>query len=163
MYRCEDAKSSGCIEFAQIILYFVDMQPPYTILEHPADIGIEAKGNSLAEAFQNAAIGLMSIILDLSAVEPRERKSITLTGSDHGQLLVKWLSEILYLYDGQQFVGKEFTVEHLSTCAINASVRGENFIATKHKTLQDVKAITYHQLLVREDERGGLVRVYLDI
>ncbi len=139
------------------------MRPPFTILEHPADIGIEARGSSLAEAFQNAGIGLMSIILDLSTVEPRERKIITLTGSDYGQLLVKWLSELLYLYDGHQFVSKEFTVDHLSPCAITASVRGENFIAAKHKTRQDVKAITYHQLLVREDERGGLVRVYLDI
>jgi SHS2 domain-containing protein len=139
------------------------MQPAFTILDHPADLGIEARGASLAEAFQNAALGLMSIILDLSGVENHECKEIALTGPDHGRLLVKWLSEILYLYDGQGFVCKEFAIHRLTTTSINAILRGEMFNPTRHTTRMDVKAVTYHQLVVREDDQGGLVRVYLDI
>jgi len=139
------------------------MHTPFTILEHPADLGIEARGASLAEAFQNAAVGLMSIILDLSTVELHEQRVVALSGSDHEQLLVKWLSEILYLYDGQGFVCKEFIVHHLTSTSINATVRGEMFSSKEHMTHMDVKAVTYHQLVVREDNQRGLVRVFLDI
>lgn len=139
------------------------MRSSFAILEHPSDLGIEAQGTSLAEAYQNAARGLVSVILDLSMVETREQKQISLSGSDHEQLLIRWLSEILYLYDGQGFVCKEFVIHNLTPSLLNATVRGEMFNSGKHTTYMDVKAVTYHQLVVREDERGGLVRVFLDI
>jgi SHS2 domain-containing protein len=139
------------------------MQPSFEILEHPSDLGIEARGSSLAEAFQNAAIGLMSVILDISTVEPHDLRKINIEASDNDQLLVKWLSEILYLYDGQDFVCKEFHVHEFSSGSLQATVRGEVFSTSKHTTRIDVKAVTYHQLCVRQDTKGGLVRVFLDI
>lgn len=139
------------------------MHNVFTILDHPADLGIEARGASLAEAFQNAAVGLMSIIIDLATVEARETRTVQLRAPDRDQLLVKWLSEILYLYDGQDFVSKEFAIGRLEPTMLEAVIRGEEFSRPKHSTKLDVKAVTYHQLLVQENEKGGLVRVYLDI
>ncbi len=139
------------------------MQSDFTILEHPADLGIEARGQSLSEAFQNAAIALMSVILDLSIISPDETREITIHSIDRDQLLVKWLSEILYLYDGQRFVAKDFHINTFSSTLLQANVRGEIFSESKHRTNIDVKAVTYHQLVVREDKKGGLVRVFLDI
>jgi SHS2 domain-containing protein len=139
------------------------MQAGYTILEHPSDIGIEARGSSLAEAFQQAAIALMSIVLDLETVEVALSKEIKIAASDSEQLLVKWLSEILYLYDGQHFVCKEFTIYKLDSANLLATLRGEYLSEIKHRTKLDVKAITYHQLFVKDADRGGIVRVFLDI
>jgi protein archease len=135
----------------------------YKIIDHPSDVGIEARGLNLAEAFSSAASGLMSIILDLNTVSPTEEKEIIITADDEGQLLVKWLSEILYLYDGTRFVCKEFKIQGLEPTCLRALVRGEEFSEAKHRTKLDVKAITYHQLLVEENDKGGLVRVYVDI
>ena len=139
------------------------MQKGYTILEHPSDIGIAAKGSSLAAAFQNAALGLMSVILDLTSVEAKEVRELEITAMDSEHLLVKWLSEILYLFDGKQFVCKEFVIKELGQTHLLAIIKGEEFAENKHKTILDVKAITYHQLLVKNDEEGGLVKVFLDI
>jgi SHS2 domain-containing protein len=135
----------------------------YTILDHPADLGIEARGKTLAQAFEAAAAGLMSIIIDPSTVQPLKEKSLSLSASDHEHLLVKWLSEVLYLYDGGAFVGKEFSIRHLDGSGLTAVVRGETFVAGRHTCLLDVKAVTYHQLSIREDDDGCIVRVYLDI
>jgi SHS2 domain-containing protein len=135
----------------------------YKILDHPADIGIEACGSNLAEAFSSAAAGLMSVILDLSTVSPTEEKEIVVTADDEEQLLVKWLSEILYLYDGRRFVCREFEISGFEPTCLHAVVRGEEFSESKHRTKIDVKAVTYHQLLVEEKEGEGLVRVFLDI
>jgi SHS2 domain-containing protein len=139
------------------------MHSGYTILDHPADLGIEARGQSLSEAFGQAAIALISTIADLATVEPRTARSVHLTASDREQLLVKWLGEILYLYDGQEFLCKEFTIDRLTNTALVAIVKGELLDPDKHRTMLDVKAITYHQLSVREDEQGAVVRVFLDI
>jgi len=139
------------------------MTPGFKILEHPSDLGIEARGASLAEAFQNAAAGLMSVIADTSTVGTHELREVNISAADRGQLLVKWLSEILYLYDGQQFVCKEFIIHHFDDTAINATVKGEKLSELKHRTKIDVKAITYHQLVVEEENNSGLVRVFIDI
>jgi SHS2 domain-containing protein len=42
-------------------------------------------------------------------------------------------------------------------------VKGERFSVEKHDTRLDVKAVTYHQLSIEENEKGARVRVYLDI
>jgi len=139
------------------------MNQPFIILEHPADLGIEANGSSLSNAFENAAAGLMSIILDLESVAEKEERTVHLEGADLDQLLVKWLSEILYLYDGQGFVGRKFLVHGLSDTRLVALVRGEMFSPAKHTTRLDVKAVTYHQLLIEQRPGGARVRVYLDI
>ncbi|MER3523616.1 MAG: protein archease [Ignavibacteria bacterium] len=139
------------------------MNEPFRILDHPADLGVEANGSTLAEAFQHAAKGLMTVILDLDSVACREAREVVLRASDREQLLVKWLSEILYLYDGGGFVGKEFTITQLSDTALQAQVHGERFDAAKHRTRLDVKAITYHQLAVTLHKQGATVRVYLDM
>ena len=139
------------------------MQAGYRIIPHPADIGIEAYGPTLAEAFEQAAAALMSVILDPGLVETQSSKIVEITANDIEQLLVRWLSEILYIYDGKKFVSKDFSVSALTPTSLTAIVRGEPLSPTMHRTKLDVKAVTYHQIQVREEVGGGVVRVYLDI
>jgi len=136
---------------------------PFTILEHPADIGIVARGTGLAGAFGEAAAGMMSLIVDAASVEASESREVVITASEPEQLLVRWLSEILFLLDGEGFVGKEFAVTHLTRTSLRATVRGELFSSSRHTTLLDVKAVTYHQVMVEERGGIGMVRVYFDI
>ena len=139
------------------------MKPGYILLDHPSDIGIEAYGKNLKEAFEEAAFALISIILDTSNIELKETKYIEIKASDYEHLLVKWLSEILYLYDGENFVCSEFDIKEIRQDLLKAEIKGENFDQAKHLTKLDVKAVTYHQILVCENSERGLVKVFLDI
>jgi SHS2 domain-containing protein len=138
-------------------------QPGFRLLDHPADVGIEAWGRILTEAFEQAALGLMSIIVDPRAVQCKEVRQIQLKSNNLETLLVKWLEEVLYLYDGQRFVGAEYHVEALSFNGLTARILGEPFSEGRHKTRTDVKAVTYHQLRVEETAAVTTVRVFLDI
>ncbi|MCK5572103.1 MAG: archease [Bacteroidetes bacterium] len=131
------------------------MKHSFVILDHPADLGIEATGRSLSEAFENAAAGLMSVILDPETVAASESRTIALDGTDREHLLVKWLSEILYLYDGERFAATEFSVMDLGGTSLKATIRGEPFVPGRHISRMDVKAVTYHQLSVEEEPGGG--------
>ena len=126
-------------------------------------MGIEAYGKNLKEAFEQSAIALMSIILDTSNIETAETRLVEIHAYDYEQLLVKWLAEILYLYDGEDFVAGKFEINTLTREYLNVTVGGEKFNNAKHPTKMDVKAITYHQILVQENDEDGLVRVFIDI
>ena len=134
----------------------------YTILEQPSDLGIEAYGTTLTGAFEHAADGLMSIMIDLANVELAESRTIEVSGDDTGQLLVRWLTEVLSLFEGQQFIGKEFRITHLDEQTLKGTAVGER-LAAKHQTLTDVKAVSYHQLHVHHSEKGAEVTVFVDI
>ncbi len=135
----------------------------FAILDHPADVGIEAYGGTLAEAFEQAALGLMSVLLDCSKAEDREVRTISLNAIDREHLLVKWLGEVLYLYDGQHFVGTRFRILELAWDRLLAEVHGESYAEDRHETRMDVKAVTYHQLEILQSEEFSRIRVYLDI
>ena len=137
--------------------------PGFRILEHPADLGIEAHGSTLQEAFVSAAEGMMSVIVDLTTVDARETRTVEIGAGDPAQLLVRWLTEVLYYYDGRQFISKEFTMTTFEPTRLRATLAGEQVSLPKHRTLLDVKAVTYHQIEVTMDEDGARVRVFLDI
>ncbi len=135
----------------------------YVLLDHPADVGIEAFGKDLAGAFVQAALALMSVILDPGKIDCTQSRAIVLEGVDIEHLLMKWLTEVLYLYDGQGFAAGHFVISELSSTRLKATLSGEHFDAIKHAPRLDVKAITYHQLLVEEAAEGARVRVFFDI
>jgi SHS2 domain-containing protein len=139
------------------------MKAGYCILEHPADVGIEATGGSLKEAFENAALGLLSMITDVGSVDAKEDRSIQLQGTDLSNLLVKWLSEILYLFDGEAFIVGRVEIKTISATKLEAIVSGEPYDIRKHMVHHDVKAVTYHQLKIEERRDGFLIQVFVDI
>ncbi len=139
------------------------MEPSFTILEHPSDVGLEARGRSLAGAFEQAALGLMSLILDPPPSGTSEARPLTLAAADTEQLLVRWLSEVLFLFDGEGFAPAAFEIHELTPGALRATIHGEPLAGHPHRGNLDIKAVTYHQLLVRRDRNGWRVRVFFDI
>lgn len=137
--------------------------PPYRILEHTADIGFEAFGASRAEVFANAGRALFHIIVDPAVVEPRDEVKTLAKGANPSELLINWLSELLYLQDAEGWLFRDFEVLSLSDNSIAAVARGEKFDPARHQINLLVKAITYHQLVLEETAIGWRVQVYVDI
>jgi len=48
------------------------MMRDYEFFEHTADVGIIARGNTLEEAFSNAAKAVFEVMTDTSKVEAKE-------------------------------------------------------------------------------------------
>jgi SHS2 domain-containing protein len=139
------------------------LKPPFEILEHPSDLGIEARGATMAEAFQNAALGLISIIAGTSKIESCEERLVSILALDRENLLVRWLTEILYLYDAEKFLTAEIKFDMLNDTSLRARILGQQFNASNHELKLDVKAITYHQLMIQKLEDFWIARVFVDI
>ncbi len=133
----------------------------YELIEHTADVCIKAYGKTVSETFENAAIGMFDIITDKSTIEPIGQYDIQLKAPDLEQLLVDWLSELLFLNGAKNLVFGTFDVivekNHLS-----AQVLGEEFDSPKHKKGVEIKAVTYHMLEVR-NKKPYYVQVLFDI
>jgi SHS2 domain-containing protein len=135
----------------------------FDILEHPADIGFRAFGSTMGELYANAAIAMLSIAGDPQAAEPRCDYPIEVESGDREGLMVDWLNEVLYWYDGKLVAFREFRVGEISDTRIAAVAAGEPRNPERHRARLIVKAVTYHQL--RVEQRGGewVAEVYLDI
>jgi SHS2 domain-containing protein len=133
----------------------------YEILEHTADVGVEASGATLEECFEQASRGLFNImgIWRPGAGEPIR---IDLTADDVGALLVDWLSELLYLHDSRDAVVAGLEVEAVEPERALGTVSLRPRGAAPAEGTQ-VKAVTYHQLEVTKALDGWTARVYLDV
>ena len=119
----------------------------YELIEHTADVGIKAYGNTISEAFQNAATAMFDIITDKSKIESKGQYNIELEAADLEQLLVDFLSELLFLSGANNYVFGSFNVK-IKDKRLTAEVKGEEFNIKKHKMGVEIKAVTYHMLEV---------------
>jgi SHS2 domain-containing protein len=132
----------------------------YRVLEHTADVMIEAAGRDLAECFANAAYALFDQMVDASTVEDKEQVSFEVESDDLEALFYNFLSEFLYLHDARRLVFSRFDVVLEAEKAI-CIAGGERYDPARHGGRRDVKAITYHMLEV--DPSAPRVRVLFDI
>lgn len=135
----------------------------FRLLAHTADMGIEATADSLAEVFVEAARGLRSIIFGETPIASVREETVKILGADSGELLVGWLSEILYLFEIHRLAPADFVVEDLAGGMLRAKVLGETFDPVRHPLEREVKAITYHQLSVAKEGSLWLARLYVDL
>jgi len=134
----------------------------YKIIEHTADVGIEAYGATIEEAFENAAKGMFAIITNDGHIESKQKRKIEIDfDEDEEILLVDWLTELLYLHDVEGLVFGEFEVR------INKKLvgyaYGEKYDRQKHGYGIEIKAVTYHMLEIKRNKKGVTIKVLFDI
>jgi len=135
----------------------------FEILDHTADIGIIVHGENLKALFENAGKGFFHLITDLRKVKRRVERRVSLEGESLDRLMVDWLSELLYLHDVENLLFKEFKVESVGEDGLKATVKGEPFQDGVHVIKTEVKAVTYHQIEVRQETGGWRAQVILDL
>jgi SHS2 domain-containing protein len=135
----------------------------YKFLEHTADAKFQAYGKTLEEAFSNAALAMFSIMTDTSKVAKRTKKTVAVKGDDLKSLIVKFLSEFLFLLDAENFLLN--SVDELkikksgSGYELKAAAYGDD--AGKYETKGDIKAVTYNDIKV--EEKPFMVQIVVDI
>ncbi len=122
----------------------------HEVFEHTADLGLRVRARTLQELLVEAARGFLSIIVDdPEDVQPTERVTIDVTGTDPAYLLFDWLNELLYLFDTRKLLLCEFDVR-INAAGVHADARGETLDTARHRAAHEVKAITYHGLSVKQ-------------
>lgn len=139
------------------------MNKKFEIIEHTADVGIRAYGNTLSECFENAARGMFAIITDNSEIDSVGEYRIEVSSDNLENLLVDWLSELLFLNSAHGLVFGDFKVEiDERKVSLDGRAFGEKYDRNKHGYGTEIKAVTYHMLKVKR-EPPYEVQVLFDI
>jgi SHS2 domain-containing protein len=135
----------------------------FEILDHTADIGIIVYGDDLRVLFENAAEAFFHLITDLRKVRRRVEKRIIIEKESLDRLMVDWLSELLYFHDVENLLFKGFKVESVGKEGLKAVAKGEPFQEGIHVIKTEVKAVTYHQIEVRQEKERWRARIIFDL
>jgi SHS2 domain-containing protein len=135
----------------------------YQPLSHTGDIGILVYGRDLPELFAHAAWALFDLMSDATTIRPLQTTTVDVHATDLEDLLVRWLSELLYLYDTQRFLCCAATFATLEPTHLTATVQGEPFDPHRHPIDTEIKAVTYHQITVEQTAGRWQARVIFDL
>ncbi|MBI3091190.1 MAG: archease [Candidatus Tectomicrobia bacterium] len=145
----------------------------YRLFGTTADVGVSAWGGSLGEVCAQAARGMFAVLVDLRSVRAREPYPLEACGEDAGSMLVAFLNELLFLHTTREIVLRRFEVlvaspdRRLGTARPHSRLRatawGEAIEASRHTIETEIKAATYHRLLVARRNGRWRARVILDV
>ena len=137
---------------------------PYHLIDHTADLGIEITATTLPSLFTEAAAALTRIILDAEPPDfPFTSTQYNITGHDLVDLMVRFLSEILYLIMEQCQATTSVDITAINDKSLTATLCLVPVDFTKNPPAIEIKAVTYHQAVVQETPEGWLARVIVDI
>ncbi len=120
---------------------------------HQADIGVRGIGPSLDAAFEQAAIALVSVICDLSRVDPQEAVEIRCTAPSSEILLVDWLNALIFEMATRNMLFSRFAVR-IDGSNLRATAWGEPTDVARHAPAVEVKGATLTDLCVKRCETG---------
>jgi len=145
-------------------------QTPFKYIDHVADTRFIAYGSTLENVFENAASAMFSVIADTETIQPQVEFEIELETVGLENLMVDFLSELLFLFDAEETVLKDVKVLKVvleenagEKLKISAVAAGEPIDSTKHHFKTEVKAVTYNHIRVEKTESGYEAEVVLDL
>jgi len=143
------------------------MRKGFRIFPHTSEAGLEITARDWPSFYRNAAAGLLALYglgpsrshLPEGAEEVR-RSFEAQTPED---LLVCWLSELIFLIETERRVPRKIDFLEAGPKALRARLHGDRPRENRLPLAREIKAVTYHGLKV-ENKRGLIkARVILDV
>ncbi len=126
-----------------------------------ADIGIHARGATLADLFDNAALGMYHLMGSPDPAAPRRAKKLAVSATSEDLLLFRWLSELLYLYDGKAMFGCD--LENTTVVDSRLTSKLVWIPGDRVKLRHHIKAVTLHRLTIRRSSAGFRAAIIFDV
>jgi SHS2 domain-containing protein len=127
----------------------------YRVFDHTADLGIEVTAATLEKLYSEAARALFALLTDLRVVRARAERAVEVEGENPTDLLINFLREVLYAWNGEGFLMKRCTIREVTPTRIAAVLMGEKFDPARHRIVREIKAVTYHRSELRQTPEGG--------
>jgi len=123
---------------------------------HQADMGVRGVGPTRETAFEQIALAMTAVVVDLARVAPVKAVNIRCEAPDDELLLVDWLNSLILEMAVRHMLFSRFVVT-LDGQRLNANAWGEPVDLDKHQPAVEIKGATYTELSVSRDESGQWV------
>lgn len=131
-------------------------------IEHTGDIGIEIEADSRAELFRHAAIAIARLMADTAGVRLLESRHLSIPGTGDADLMHDMLSALLQTFLVHSFIWSAAKVDE-DAGGLKVHLKGERFDPSRHEFFQEIKAVTYHELSVRNADGRWFARLIFDV
>ena len=136
--------------------------PLFREIEHTGDIGIEVNASTRGELFRRACIALAFILEEANEVQEAERRELAIEADTDADLMHDLLTELLCLFTVDGFIWCNASVTETDR-SLRVTLQGERFDPSRHPLRGEVKAVTYHELVVAKSPQGWRARVIFDV
>ena len=130
----------------------------YREIEHTADWELEVWAPDFPSLLAQAARGMYSLAGTRLAPQPRTTRTLTLAGTDGETTLVSFLNELVWLGESEGLGFDQFEItrdgDRISALLSGAEIESQS---------KEIKAVTYHRLLIRKSRRGLEVNIVFDV
>ena len=132
----------------------MENQKKYRTTKHQSELAVKVVGASQADLFANSAYTLFDVMVaDLDKVDCKDHIPLEIEGTDRDDLMVNWMRELLYLYQGSGYLLKDFQIREVKDTIVKAEVAGEKIDPDRHEIKQEIAAIAFHKS--RMDKTGN--------
>ncbi len=128
-------------------------------IDHTADRAFRVYGRDMAALLENAARAMQALDGPRPLAEPSATREIEVEGVDRETLLVNWLNEILYLEQAHRLVCTGFQIYEVQDHHMRARVE----TCEGGRSLTHIKAVTFHNLQLRETSEGLEAELVVDV
>jgi len=137
----------------------------YKFIEHTADLKIQASGKNIEDAFISSSLALKEAMFGKIKVKSNIKKEIKVSGKDYERVLYEFLEQFLYLLDAEGFLFSEVSdlkiEKEIFGFSLSCEILGDK--ASKYKFSNDVKAITYNEMIVSENKNKVIIQFVVDV
>jgi protein archease len=137
------------------------MRAEYDYFDHEADMGIIGRGDTIEEAFIQAARAVFANMTDLSQIKPRQTITVQFTETDLELALVEWLNYLLAAARQAGCVFSDFALRRENDAWIGAAC-GEPWREGLERGTE-VKGATLTQLSVKRIHGYWEARCVVDV
>jgi SHS2 domain-containing protein len=130
--------------------------------EHTGDLGIELTAPTRGELFRRAAVALAALLVERAGVAEIEQREIAVQAETDLDLMHDLLTELIALFTVEGFIWRDAAVQEADR-SLRVALRGEPFDPARHAFRGEIKAVTYHQLMVENSPEGWRSRVIFDV
>lgn len=135
----------------------------WTTFDHPADLGICAEADSLAELLEALGEAMSRQICDGRGVVCARTVAVEVASDDVELLAVDFLGELLALFHLERFLVARLRVVACDETSVSALAEGEAYDPARHEIGAEIKAVTYHQIKIAQENGRWVGRVILDV
>jgi SHS2 domain-containing protein len=139
-------------------------------LDHMTDAYLRIRGQTMNEAFEYSAMGLVNIMYDIENIEKKQQITIFAEGDELENLLFDWLDKILLMMLIDKVIFSKFKIEITFDESSNKYLltgygEGELVDLSKHELKVEIKGITYHEMKILDykDTNETIIEYIVDL
>lgn len=128
-------------------------------IEHTADIRMAVEAKDMKELFSEAARGMARYIFEPDSwPQKTTSRELDVQGIDHEDLLINWLSKLLYISAAESLMPISINILELSGETLIVSA---DFGSAEPK--HEIKAVTHHGLAIKKTNGALKAAITFDV